>query len=32
MSQLRHLGALDALVSVMERDGSVAECVLAIES
>jgi hypothetical protein len=33
MSQLRrNLGALDALVSVMERDGSVAECVLAIES
>ena len=33
ISQLRrHLGALDALVKVMERDGSVAECVLAIES
>lgn len=32
MSQLRrHLGALDALVEVMERDGTVAECVLAIE-
>mmetsp|Transcript_5496 Transcript_5496/g.15988 ORF Transcript_5496/g.15988 Transcript_5496/m.15988 type:complete len:554 (-) Transcript_5496:123-1784(-) len=31
-SQLRrHLGALDALVEVMERDGTVAECVLAIE-
>lgn len=27
----RHLGALDALVEVMERDGSVAECVKAIE-
>ena len=33
ISQLRrHLGALDALVEVMERDGSVAECVMAIES
>jgi hypothetical protein len=33
LSQLRrNLGALDALVSVMERGGSVAECVLAIES
>jgi hypothetical protein len=33
MSQLRlHLGALDALVEVMARDGSVAECVLAIET
>ena len=32
ISQLRrHLGALDALVEVMERDGSVAECVMAIE-
>jgi len=33
MGQLRrHLGALDALVEVMERDGDVAECVLAIET
>ncbi|KAL7567538.1 hypothetical protein ACA910_000144 [Epithemia clementina (nom. ined.)] len=33
MSQLRrHLGALDAVAHVMERDGSVAECVLAIEN
>jgi hypothetical protein len=33
ISQLRrHLGALDALVEVMEDDGSVADCVLAIES
>lgn len=33
MGQLRrHLGALDELVEVMERDGDVAECVLAIES
>lgn len=33
MSQLRlHLGALDALVEVMARDGSIAECVLAIET
>ena len=32
ISQLRlHLGALDALASVMGRDGSIAECVLAIE-
>lgn len=32
MTQLRlHLGALDALAEVMERDGSVAECVVAIE-
>jgi len=28
----RHLGVLDKLVEVMERDGDVAECVLAIES
>jgi len=28
----RHMGALDALVEVMERDGTVAECVLAIEN
>jgi hypothetical protein len=27
----RHLGALDALAEVMERDGSIAECVVAIE-
>lgn len=33
MSSLRrHLGALDALTAVMERDGSVEECVLAIET
>lgn len=33
MSQLRrHLGVLDALAAVMERDGSVEECVLAIET
>mmetsp|Transcript_18287 Transcript_18287/g.25768 ORF Transcript_18287/g.25768 Transcript_18287/m.25768 type:complete len:526 (+) Transcript_18287:172-1749(+) len=33
MSQLRlHLGALDELAEVMARGGSVAECVLAIES
>ena len=33
MSQLRrHLGALDALAEVMERDGSIAECVYAIET
>ena len=33
ISQLRlHLGALDALVDIMARDGSVAECVLAIET
>ena len=33
ISQLRlHLGALDALAEVMERDGSVAECVRAIET
>jgi hypothetical protein len=33
MSILRqHLGALDALAAVMARDGSVAECVLAIET
>lgn len=33
MSQLRlHLGALDALAEVMENDGSVAECVVAIET
>jgi len=33
VSQLRrHLGVLDALAAVMERGGSVAECVLAIES
>ncbi len=32
MTQLRlHLGALDALAEVMERDGTVAECVTAIE-
>ena len=28
----RHLGALDALADVMERGGTVAECVLAIET
>ncbi len=27
----RHLGVLDALAETMERDGSVAECILAIE-
>jgi len=33
MSQLRlHLGALDALAEVMENDGSIADCVLAIET
>lgn len=33
MTQLRlHLGALDALAEVMERSGSIAECVAAIES
>ena len=33
MGQLRrHLGALDALAEVMEQDGDVAECVLAIEN
>ena len=33
MSQLRlNLGALDALAAVMERDGSIADCVLAIET
>lgn len=33
MSQLRlHLGALDALADVMEKDGSIAECVYAIET
>ncbi|GKY91923.1 hypothetical protein MPSEU_000163900 [Mayamaea pseudoterrestris] len=33
MSQLRrHLGCLDALAEVMERDGSVEECVYAIET
>jgi hypothetical protein len=33
MCQLRlHLGALDALAEVMERGGSVAECIVAIES
>ena len=33
LSQLRlHLGALDALAMVMDRSGSVAECVWAIES
>eukprot|EP00797_Seminavis_robusta_P013246 Sro2039_g312170.2 (323) ;mRNA; r:14789-15757 len=33
MSQLRgHLAALDALAAVMERDGSIAECVMAMES
>jgi len=33
LSQLRlHLGALDALAEVMDRGGSVAECVLAIET
>ncbi len=33
MGQLRrHLGALDALAKVMEQDGDVAECVLAIEN
>lgn len=32
MTHLRlHLGALDALADVMERDGSVSECVAAIE-
>lgn len=28
----RHLGVLDALAHVMERDGSVAECIVAIET
>ena len=33
ISQLRnHLGALDAVAAVMEKDGSVADCVIAIES
>ena len=33
MTQLRlHLGALDALAEVMERDGSVRECIEAIET
>jgi hypothetical protein len=33
MSQLRrHLGALDALANVMEQDGSIEDCVLAIET
>jgi hypothetical protein len=33
MSQLRqHLGALDALADVMENNGSISDCVLAIES
>jgi hypothetical protein len=33
MSQLReHLGALDALADVMENEGSIADCVLAIET
>ncbi len=33
MGQLRrHMGALDDLIDVMERDGSIAECVMAIES
>jgi hypothetical protein len=33
MSQLRrHLGALDALSKIMERDGTIAECVAAIEN
>lgn len=33
MTQLRlHLGALDALAEVMERSGSIAECVAAIET
>jgi hypothetical protein len=33
MGQLRrHLGALDDLIEVMERDGSVAECIMAIEN
>ena len=33
MSQLRkHLGALDTVAEVMGRDGSVAECILAIEN
>lgn len=33
MSQLRlHLGALDALAEVMENDGSIADCVLTIET
>ena len=33
MTQLRlHLGALDALAEVMERGGSVSDCVAAIES
>ncbi len=33
MGQLRrHLGALDALIEAMERDASVEECILAIES
>ncbi len=33
MGQLRrYLGALDSLIEVMERDGSVAECIMAIEN
>lgn len=33
MSLLRvHLGALDALADVMEKDGTVAECILALET
>ena len=28
----QHLGALDTLIEVMDRDGSVAECIIAIES
>jgi hypothetical protein len=33
LSQLRqHLGALDALADVMENNGSIADCVLAIET
>lgn len=33
MGQLRrHMGALDDLIEVMERDGSIAECIMAIES
>jgi hypothetical protein len=33
MTQLRrHLAALDALADVMDRDGSISECVMAIEA
>lgn len=28
----QHLGALDALAEVMERDGSVVDCIIALES